>query len=238
MNHRTQNPKELAEIPIHVVAGIAAQIQPADGPAERIQQAYDLLDAAESARQSLKVHGSTNEGLEQFRFYRLKEERLPVIIAEYKSDPLYQEKDGRAAAVPFEKALSIVFGKSIKKTDREKRLELYLTEKEEGLKCMFSSLPPELNPFGSILRRPNAGEKFLEWKTEGIPWVEYQTLKKYLPEWWTGRLSRLQSAKRKGKTKDETKDETKGQQGRVVRRGDKRKGSSRKKTLRKKKKNP
>jgi hypothetical protein len=234
MNHRTQNPKELAEIPIHVVAGIAAQIQPADGPAERIQQAYDLLDAAESARQSLNVHGSTNEGLEQFRFYRLKEERLPVIIAEYKSDPLYQEKDGRAAAVPFEKGLSIVFGKSIKKADREKRLEVYLTEKEEGLKCMFSSLPPELNPFGSILRRTNAGEKFLEWKTEGIPWMEYQTLKKYLPEWWKTRLSRLQSAKRKGKTKDENK----GKQGRVVRRNDKRKGSRAGSFLKALKKNP
>jgi hypothetical protein len=230
----TINPEALAEIPIHIVAGIAAQIQSAEGPTERIRQAYDLLDAAESARGSLILHSSTHEGLEEFWIYRYKEERRPVLLAEMKADPLYREEAGKALPVPFDEALAAICGKSIKKNERARRFELYFTEREEGLEKFTKQLPF----FAPFLASPPPCELIARLKSDGIPFGDYKFMKGGFPEWWKRHLSRLQSAKRKGKTKDETKDETKGQQGRVVRRGDKRKGSSRKKTLRKKKKNP
>jgi len=217
MNHRTQNPEALAGIPIHIVAEIGAKLQTTDSdPVASIRMAYALLDAAEAGRRSLQDEGCVDPGLLSFDIERRKESTRPRILAEYKSDPLYQEKDGRPAPVPFENALAIVFGKSIKKTEREKRLSVYLAEKDEGLKTMFANLPQELNPF-TIAGRPTAAENLQAWKTEGIPWGEYQDLKRYFSDWWKDRLSRTQAAKRKGKTK--------GNQGRVIRKNDKRKGS-------------
>ena len=217
MNHRTQNPEALAAIPIHIVAEIGARLQTTEAdPAESIRMAYTLLDAAEAGRRSLQDEGCVDPGLLSFDIERRKESAIPRILAEYKTDPLYQEKDGRPAPVPFEKAVSIVFGKSIKKAEREKRLGVYLAEREERAKSLFPNLP-SLSVFGSILRKPTAAEQLQAWKIEGIPWGEYQALKKYFSDWWKDRVSRTQAAKRKGKTK--------GPQGRVIRKNDKRKGS-------------
>ena len=216
MNYDTQNPKALAEIPIHIVAEIGAKLQTADSdPVASIRMAYALLDAAEAARQSLQASGCVNPGLGHFDDERKIQFDLPRRLAEQKSDPLYQEKDGKPAPVSFEKALSSIFGKSIKKTEREKRIKVYLEEIDASVKSKYPRLniPQNLPPSQELQR----------WKTEGISWFSYQLLKIGVPKWWKKRISRTQASKRKGKTKGEA--EPKGKQGRVIRKNDKRKGA-------------
>ena len=240
MNHRTQNPKALAEIPIHIVAEIGAKFQTADSdPVESIRLAYTLLDAAEAGRRSLEVEGCAEPGLSNFAFERLKEQARPRIIAQRNADPLaIKNASGDFQPVDFERALSQIFGRATKKPQRESRLVLYLSEKtsiDDTNRALqeWAGNPATLPKF-QTMGEAKAKKNVQEWKSAGIPFQEYLSLKAWLPAWWKTRLSRLQSAKRKGKTKDETK----GQQGRVVRRNDKRKGSKAGSFLKALKKNP
>lgn len=215
-NYDTQNPKALAQIPIHIVAGIGAKLQIDDyEPVERIRMAYALLDAAEAARQSLQASGCVNPGLGHFDEERKIQFDCTQRLAEQKTDPLYQEKDGKPAPVSFEKALSSIWGKSIKKTEREKRIKLYLEETWADFKARY----PKLN----VPQCLPPAQRLQEWKIEGLSWLSYGSLKYTVPKWWKKRLSRTQAVKRKGKTKGEA--EPKGKQGRVIRKNDKRKGS-------------
>jgi hypothetical protein len=215
-NYDTQNPKALAEIPIHIVAEIGAKLQTADSdPVKSIRTAYALLDAAEAARQSLQASGCVNPGLGHFDEERKIQFDCTQRLAEQKIDPLYQEKDGKPSPISFEKALSSIFGKSIKKTDREKRIKIYLEENEASVKARY----PKLN----VPQCLPPSQQLQKWKTEGLSWFSYTLLKYTVPKWWKKKRSHTQAVKRKGKTKGEA--EPKGKQGRVIRKNDKRKGS-------------
>ena len=221
MNHRTQNPKALAEIPIHIVAEIGARLQTTDSdPVESIRMAYTLLDAAEAGRISLETEGCATPGLSNFAFERLKEQARTRIIAQRNADPLASKTaSGDFQPVDFEQALSQVFGRAIKKAQRESRLVDYLSNETsvgsmlEGLSVIANGHPFNFPQTGKI----EAQKIVADWKKNGIPPGRYFHLKQALPTWWKDRLSRTQAAKRKGKTK--------GKQGRVIRKNDKRKGS-------------
>lgn len=220
---KTHNPQALAAIPIHIVAGIAAQLSATEpDPVERVRQAYTLLDIAEAGRRSLQEEGCITPGLSNFAFERKKEQALPRIIAKRNADPLASKNEsGDFQPVDFEQALSQIFGRATKKQQRESRLVFYLSGKvsiENTNRAIqeWAGNPATLPKFQAMGKA--VAEKIVrEWKSEGIPFHEYLSLKTGLPEWWKGQLSRTQSAKRKGKTK--------GTQGRVVRTNDKRKGS-------------
>jgi hypothetical protein len=223
MNHRTQNPEALAGIPIHIVAEIGARLQTTDSdPVESIRMAYTLLDAAEAGRRSLQEEGCIKPGLFNFTFERAKEQARPRIIAQRDADPLASKTaSGDFQPVDFEQALSQVFGRATKKPQRESRLVLYLSEKasiEDTNRALQEWVGnPAMLPKFQTMGKAAAEKNVREWKSEGIPFHEYLSLKTWLPAWWKDRLSRTQAAKRKGKTK--------GKQGRVIRKNDKRKGS-------------
>jgi hypothetical protein len=218
MKFRTQNPEALAAIPIHIVAEIGAKLQTADSdPVASIRMAYALLDAAEAGRRSLQEEGCVEPGLSFFILRRLTEEAEPRIMAQKKADPLARKNaNGGFQPVDFEQALSQVFGRATKKPQRESRLVLYLFEVGETLRAIRENNPE--TPFKYPKPTKEVAEKTVrEWKSEGIPFEEYISLKNCLPGWWKDRVSRTQAEKRKGKTK--------GNQGRVIRKNDKRKGS-------------
>ena len=227
MKFRTQNPEALATIPIHIVAEIGAKLQTADSdPAESIRMAYTLLDAAEAGRRSLQEEGCVTPGLSNFAFERIKEKAAPRIIAEREADPLtIKTATGEFQPVDFEQALLQVFGRSTKKAPRESRLVLYLSGKvslEDTNRALQEWVGnPGTFPKFQTMGKAAAEKKVRVWKSEGIPFQEYLSLKTWLPGWWKDELSRTQAAKRKGKIKSESK----GKQGRVVRKNDKRKGS-------------
>lgn len=215
-------PKILAQIPIEVVAGIAAQIHPEGGPPwESVREAYLLLDAAEAARKSLAETGTIVRGLGMIRAQHFKE----AILAERKqaaqSDPLVKmAHNGEELPVNFSKAVAGFFTKSIKPQSREEKLVLYLsilTSTEDTLRAVqdwggnLSNLPvfPK--------RGKEGAEKVVaEWKKGGIPVKDYLSLKANFPLWYE---------MHKRQTKSEAGKAPKGKQGRVVRRNDKRKGS-------------
>ena len=220
MKFPIQYPKLLAEIPIHIVAGIGAKLQMAKAdPVGGIRLAYTLLDAAAAAQESLKNKGCVNPGLFKFELKRVEAKLRPQIFAEWKDDSLYQEKNGVAAPVPLDKAVLTIFGGAIKKSERERRVFLYLTENAEKPSCDQSFIKGK--PSASVLAEPSAKETMDSWKRDGIPFGKYRNLKEWIPKWWKTHLSRIQSAKRAGKTKQAAK----GKQGRVVKKKDKRKGS-------------
>ena len=223
MKFRTHNPQALATIPIHIVAGIAAQLSATEpDPVERVRQAYTLLDIAEAGRRSLQEEGCVTPGLLDIDIERRKESALPRILAERDADPLaIKTATGEFQPVDFEQALLQVFGRSTKKAQRESRLVLYLSGKvslENTNRALQEWIGnPTTLPKFQKMGEAAAKKNVIEWKSEGIPFQEYLSLKTWLPGWWKGQLSRTQAAKRKGKTK--------GTQGRVVRKNDKRKGS-------------
>lgn len=219
----TQNPEALAKIPAHIIAGIAAQLHTNEGdPVERVRQACQILDAAESASKSLAEEGGYAPGLLRHQFEQKKFESRKLHIADRQNDPLcVKGEDGQPARVTFEDAVSKIFGRAIKKADRESRLVLHLAEKtpaEETLAALERWAGDQSKP----LVFPKTGNaKALEivrdWKRHGIPFEEYRSLKFNFPIWWKERVSRTQAAKRIGKIK--------GKQGRVRRKTDKRKGA-------------
>ena len=136
MKFPIQYHKLLAEIPIHIVAGIGAKLQMAKAdPVGGIRLAYTLLDAAAAAQESLKNKGCVNPGLFKFELKRVEAKLRPQIFAEWKDDSLYQEKNGVATPVPLDKAFLKIFGGAIKKSERERRVFLYLTENAEKPSC-------------------------------------------------------------------------------------------------------
>lgn len=219
----TQNPEALAQIPAHIIAGIAAQLHTNEGdPVERVRQACQILDAAESARKSLAEEGAFAPGLFTHQFEQKKFESLKRHIADREADPLKAKgKDGQPAPVSFEKAVSKIFGRSTKKKDRESRLVLYLAEKtpaEETLGALEKWAGDQTKPLVfPKTGNPKALEIVRDWKRHGIPFEKYRSLKFFFPNWWKERVGRTQASKRIGKTK--------GKQGRVRRTTDKRKGA-------------
>lgn len=219
----TRNPEALAKIPAHIIAGIAAQLHSNEcDPVERVFQACQILDAAESASKSLADEGAYAPGLFTHQFEQKKFEARKRHIADRQNDPLcVKGEDGQPAPVAFEDAVSKIFGRAIRKKYREPRLVLFLAEKtpaEETLAALEKWVVDQSKP----LVFPKTGNtKALEivqgWKLHGIPFEEYRSLKFNFPNWWKARYSETQAAKKKGKTK--------GNQGRVRSTTDKRKGA-------------
>jgi hypothetical protein len=228
-----RNPRAIAQIPAHIIAGIAAQLQsPEADPVLRVRQAFQLIDAAESGLQGLNEGDCYESGLLRHDFHRKKHESRQRSLKERETDPLFQNKDGEAQPVPFNEALSKIFGRETKKAQREARIVMYLAEKtpeEETLAAFGKWATDQTKPLVFPKTGNPKAQKIVDsWKLNGIPFEKYRSLKAWFPEWWKARLSQTQAAKRKGKTK--------GEQGRVVRRNDKRRGSRPQNILRKIKK--
>jgi len=240
------NPQVLAEIPIAVVAGIAAQIQTRDNtPTARIREAYALLDAAEAGRKSLLESGSYEAGLAAVRCLEATTERIAKDIQERRQDPLIKvSPSGDELPVDFKKALLRFFSKTIKPQNRETKLVEYLaglTGIEDTLRAIqeWAGNPATKEgqlqaidkwkkaPFFPKPGKAKAEKLVADWKKNGIPAKEYFSLKSNFPRWYD-------EAKRKNKSK--AGKAPKGKQGRVVRRNDKRRGSRPQNILRKIKK--
>ena len=219
MKPYTENPQALEAIPIHIVAGIAAQLSATEpDPVERVRQAYTLLDIAESGRYGLEKQRCFHAGLEEY----CEELRMGVFFEKRRIDPLSVfNEEGDQLEVDFETALSKMFGRNVEKKDREPRLALYiqtqwLDDQKEYLDSLDEIHRARLGPENQITDS-TATDIISDWKKYGIPYEVFCDTRDELPEWWKSRLSNTQAAKRKGKTK--------GTQGRVVRKNDKRKGS-------------
>lgn len=242
-NQSTFYPQALAQIPIHVVAGIAAQLQsPEAEPTERIRLAYSLLDAAEAARISLVETGSFESGLRMVRFERVKQQRMGEMAKERRADPLVKVgTNGEELPVDFKKATLGLFSKSIKPKTRETKLVEYLanlTNTEDTLRAIFEWAGNPTTREGQkkaiedwnktpFFPKPgkDAAEKLLiEWKKNGIPAKDYASLKFNFPRWYEVKKRNDKSAAGKAK------------QGRVVRKNDKRKGARPKNNFRRLKK--
>ena len=219
MKPYTENPQALEAIPIHIVAGIAAQLSATEpDPVERVRQAYTLLDIAESGRYGLEKQRCFHAGLKEY----CEERRMDDFFEKRRIDPLSGfNEEGAQLEVDFETALSKMFGRNVEKKDREPRLALYIQTQwldpakrlQDGMdESQRANLESDL-----FIGDSTATDIISDWKKYGIPYEVFCDITDALPDWWKGQLSRTQAAKRKGKTK--------GTQGRVVRKNDKRKGS-------------
>ena len=219
MKPYTETPQALEAIPIHIVAGIAAQLSASEpDPVERVRQAYTLLDIAESGRYGLEKQRCFHAGLGEY----CEERRMDDFIEKRRIDPLSVfNKKGAQLEVDFETALSKMFGRSVEKKDREPRLALYiqtqwLDDRKEFIDSLDEIQRARLRS-DLLITDSTATDIISDWKKHGIPYEIFCDIRDALPEWWKSRLSNAQAVKRKGKTK--------GKQGRVVRKNDKRKGS-------------
>jgi hypothetical protein len=205
---KTHNPQALAAIPIHIVAGIAAQLSATEpDPVERVRQAYTLLDIAEDAHYGLETAKCYNWGLDDYVSVR----KSGIEMREHLRDPLVViDEMGQCVPVDFEKAVSSIFGRSIKKHLREKHLALFLIGQPELVDADLC--------FETGIQKvdPREAEKCVrDWKEKGIPEDAYFKIKRIYPYWKSRQTSNARSFAGK----------TKGTQGRVVRKNDKRKGS-------------
>ena len=208
-----RNPKALAGISTETVAKIAALLDhsPAD-PGQRIIMAYELLDAAESARNSLLQSGSYTHGIDEFNWVRNHFRSTRDLEREVQVEPAFFWGFGGDARLDLEKVLASFFGgktRKIKPAERQSRFNRLVDF------LQHVSFTPEIATFffGRVqlatsiqwekhgIERNAAEDLVKKWEREGIPGKSYPSLKQHFPVWWESQLAQINSKNRKGKIK-------------------------------------
>jgi hypothetical protein len=203
-----QNIDAVAQVPIEVVASIAAQlIPPWESPVERVRQAYTLLDAAAAGKTGLVQHRNLEKGFTDFVWRRDFFREYQGILSLSKGDPLVRTNAANERVADFERVLKSFFGvgQSASKVERMERLLWFIQE---------TSFNPETQMKG--ISWESAEACLADWQANGIPDISYCCLKGNFARWWDFNVAR---------TNRENAKVPKGKQGRVKRKNDKRRGA-------------
>jgi len=208
-----RNPRALAKIPSQIVAKVAALLHnPESNTGDSIMKAYELLDAAESARNSLVESGSYAHGIREFNWARNHFRATRNLEREILTAPAFFWGTRGDPRLDLDQVLNSLFGgkkRKLKPSERQSRIDrlvdfLQYTSSTPGIAVNFFGRARQAD----FLRWERWGverqlaEKLVEdWSREGIPGKSFPTLKHHFPGWWENQISQKNSKNRKGKTR-------------------------------------
>jgi hypothetical protein len=200
----TINRRELAKIPAHLVALIAAQLNtPESRPVERVRLAFRLLDIAESACRSLKHGTSYDGGLSAYEFAQAQKHAGMILHEDRRKDPLIEICSDGFRRANFSKVLKKFFGlargKDIRNADRLKRFISYV-EDTGAPSSVAAILHYNIQRADGPMIQREAAERIVKgWRERGIPPAEYVVMKRLFPWWWGLKLSKTRRRAAKAK---------------------------------------
>jgi hypothetical protein len=220
-HYPAQNEKFLTTISSQVVAEIAARIPGGNlSPVERVRLAFDLLDAAESGMKEVREVGSYHCGLDMHLRYQEDFDNGT-------HDTIYYDPDDpffAGGVVNFDRCMSHLFGRAVRKADRAERytgfVAKWYTSPEDQQKI------DEAEARGEELKiQCDARAVVAKWQKDGIPIPFFFLSHEMFPYWWRNQVRKKKILAGEASAR--------ARQGRVKKKGDKRKGARLEKKVKK-----